>query len=64
VKFGFRTKQRLATTDAFVGAGGFGIFVFAGEGGLSALLPGHKVLILRKLLAPSGVVLLYFFGHR
>ena len=58
MKFRFGTEQRLSATDACVGSGRFRVFVFAGEGGLSALLPGHKVLILRKLFAPIGVIFL------
>src|ERR1041384_185470 len=58
VKLGFRPEQRLPTTDAFIGAGGLGVLVFAAEGRLRSLLSGHKVLIRRKLLPPSMVVFL------
>src|SRR6266478_2392272 len=63
VVFGFRTKQRLATADAFVSPRCIRILVLAGKGRLSPLLPGHMVLILRELFLPSGVVFAYFFTH-
>src|SRR6266852_1670508 len=62
VVFGFRTKQWLATADAFVSPRCIRILVLAGKGRLSPLLPGHMVLILRELFLPGGVFA-YFFTH-
>ena len=63
MEFSFGPEQWLSAANALVGAGGLGVFVLTGKGRLGPLLPGHKVLILRKLFAPSGIVLLQFIGH-
>src|SRR5438309_292259 len=57
MELGFGTKEGLAATDAPIGAGRFGVLIFAGERRLSAFLPRYIVLILRKLLLPGRVIL-------
>src|SRR6266446_7530611 len=63
MKFGFGSKKGLAAADTFVGTGGFGVIIFAGEGRFSALLPRHKILILRELLLPGYVILTDLLFH-
>src|SRR5580693_2415416 len=57
VVFCFRTKQRLAAANTLVGSRRICVLVLAGEGWLGPLLSRHKVLILRELFLPSGIVL-------
>src|SRR6266849_43278 len=63
VVLGFRTKQWLATADAFVRPRHIRILVLASKRRLGPLLPGHIVLILRELFLPCGIVFAYFFTH-
>ena len=48
IKLCIRTEKFLAAACAAIGAGGFGVPVFAGEGLLGAGLPGDAVLIGRE----------------
>src|SRR6266478_2396923 len=63
MKLCFVTKQGLTAANALIRSGGFRVLVFASERRLGSLLPRHIVLILRKLLLPSDVVLAYLFFH-
>ena len=63
VVFRIRTKQRLAAANALVGSGRLRVFVLTGEGWLGPLFPGHKVLILRELFLPGGIVLANLVFH-
>src|SRR5258708_3789397 len=64
MKFCLRRKQRLSAADADVHAGFFRIFVLTRARWLSALLPGHVILVWCKNLAPLRFALTNFFAHR
>jgi len=55
----FRIEQRMAATNAMVGARLLGVPMFSSESPLSALLPADLILLRRQLLAPF----LICFGH-
>src|SRR5437016_3756455 len=61
IKLCLRAEQRLSATNAFVSSRRLRVLVFPCVRRLRSLLPGHVVLILRKLLFPLGFCFLDFF---
>jgi len=63
VKFRVGSEKGLAATDAEVGSGSFGVFIFSGKRRLGTLAPGDVVLLFGEFGLPFSIILANFVGH-